>query len=112
MTTPTDRRPANPLARVLVAATQRLKALQLRSARDPQPEPPAAPAEKKGRVQHDDRGNAVWQFSEDPDASGMESASRILRKLDVTELKLDDTPKKLEIEPGRSRGYDPYGGRG
>ena len=64
-----------------------------------------------GRIVHDDRGNAVWDWVKDTARVAIESTSRLLKKLEVPELKLEDTHKELRIESGRDagRGYDPYG---
>ncbi|MBS0379723.1 MAG: hypothetical protein JSS29_14680 [Proteobacteria bacterium] len=54
---------------------------------------PAARDEPTGRVTHDERGNAVWEWFKN-------STSRLLRKLEAPELKTD-----LRRRGG---GYDPY----
>jgi hypothetical protein len=64
-------------------------------------------------VAHDSRGNAIWKWA----ASALESTSRMLKRLEASDLSIEDKPKSegLELEerdPGG--GYDPYskGGRG
>jgi hypothetical protein len=77
------------------------------SSRDPAPA--AAPA--TGRVVHDDRGNAVWDWVKETSRIAIESTSRLLKKLEVPELKMEDeSDNELRIEPDRDAGggYDPY----
>ncbi len=65
-----------------------------------------------GRVAHDARGNAVWKWAAETSALALESTSRLLKKLDVPELTVDDKPQGLALEerdPGG--GYDPYNRR-
>jgi hypothetical protein len=73
-----------------------------------------------GGVQHDTRGNAVWQWAVESGRHVLESTSQLLKRLDVPGLKLEDDPEVLKDkaaaqEPGdpagplRSVGYDPYG---
>jgi hypothetical protein len=77
--------------------------------------PPAAPDPKdgkSGRVVHDERGNAVWHWVKETSRVAIESTSRLLRKLEVPELKVEETQdNELRIEPDRDAGggYDPYG---
>jgi len=81
-------------------------------------EKPRAPAQdpyagRSGRVVHDDRGNAVWDWIKDTTRSAIDSTSRLLKKLEVPELKMEDTQNNsLSIESDRDAGggYDPYGG--
>jgi hypothetical protein len=65
-------------------------------------------------VVHDDRGNAVWDWLAESGRRAIEATSRLLRKLEMPELKMED-PKDEELriapEPGSARGgsgYDPY----
>jgi hypothetical protein len=55
-----------------------------------------------GQVQHDDRGNAVWQWAADTARTAMASTSQVLRKLDLTGLSLEsDQPTETsQAEPG------------
>jgi hypothetical protein len=66
-----------------------------------------------GRIVHDARGNAVWDWVKDTARIAIDSTSRLLRKLEVPELKVEDTQdQELRIESDRDPGggYDPYGG--
>jgi hypothetical protein len=86
----------------LEGATVRLRRLQL-------PAEPAKEAAPSGRVAHDSRGNAVWNWAAEAGALALESTSRLLKKLEVPELAVEDKPRGLELEerqPGG--GYDPY----
>ena len=66
-----------------------------------------------GKVVHDDRGNAVWDWLAESGRRAIEATSRLLRKLEMPELKMED-PKDEELriapEPGSrgGSGYDPY----
>jgi hypothetical protein len=68
-----------------------------------------------GRVVHDSRGNAVWQWVKDTGRHAIESTSALLKKLEVPELKVedqkDDEGLKLEDDVDPGGGYDPYGTR-
>jgi hypothetical protein len=76
---------------------------------------PAAPppAQRTGKVVHDDRGNAVWDWLKQTSRIAIESTSRLLRKLETPDLKIEDTQDKelrLMPDPGKCSGggYDPY----
>jgi hypothetical protein len=67
---------------------------------------------KPGRVVHDERGNAVWDWVKDTTRIAIDSTSRLLKRLDVPELKVEeerDTELRLESERTGGGGYDPYG---
>lgn len=74
----------------------------------------AAPTPKggsQGRVVHDERGNAVWDWLKETGRIAIESTSRLLRKLEIPEMKVEDkTDEELRLESDRDRGggYDPY----
>lgn len=71
-----------------------------------------AAAPSAGRVVHDERGNAIWDWVKDTARTAIDSTSRLLKKLEVPELKLEDTrTEELRIESDRDGGggYDPYG---
>ncbi len=68
-----------------------------------------------GRIVHDERGNAVWDWLKDTARIAIDSTSRLLRKLEVPDLKVEETQEQeLRIESDRDAGggYDPYGGSG
>ena len=73
------------------------------------PPPGALP----GKVVHDERGNAVWDWLKQTGRMAIESTSRLLKKLEAPELKVEDTQdNELRLMPdGKSDpggGYDPY----
>ncbi len=78
--------------------------------------PGSSPSEKgsSGRIVHDSRGNAVWQWVKDTGRHAIESTSALLKKLELPELKVQD-PKdeglRLEDDVDAGGGYDPYGTR-
>jgi hypothetical protein len=88
--------------------------------------PPGKPGSGSGGVKHDDRGNAIWQWAVDSGKFALDSTSRLLKRLEVPDLKIEDhaapaEPKATE-KPGPGKhpaamqkvdpkaGYDPYGG--
>ena len=64
-----------------------------------------------GKVVHDERGHAVWQWVKETSRIAIESTSRLLRKLEAPELKMED-PKDEELrimsDSSPGGGYDPY----
>ena len=80
---------------------------------------PAAPApasrpggdRSTGKVVHDDRGNAVWDWLKTTSRHAIENTTRLLRRLESPELKMEDAKdEELRIAPDPSSGggYDPY----
>jgi hypothetical protein len=61
------------------------------------------PESKAGRVIHDARGNAVWDWVAETGRILIGNTSRLLRKLDVPELSMED-----EVPKQDDGGYDPY----
>jgi hypothetical protein len=64
-------------------------------------------------VVHDERGNAVWDWLKQTGRNAIESTTRMLRKLEAPELKVEQAhEEELRIQPdGEGRGgggYDPY----
>ena len=77
--------------------------------------PPAKPGERDhnaGRIVHDERGNAVWNWVKETGRICIDSTSALLKKLDFGDLKVEgDKEEGLRTEdPGRDAGggYDPY----
>ena len=71
-------------------------------------------AGSSGKVVHDDRGHAVWQWVKQTGRIAIESTSRLLRKLEAPELKMEDTRDeevRITPDPGAGGGYDPYNQR-
>jgi len=66
-----------------------------------------------GRVTHDERGNAIWEWAGTADARRPESATQKLKKLENPTLSLaDDAPTSFDgvkHNPlGTVKGYSPY----
>jgi hypothetical protein len=72
----------------------------------------AQPQPKTGKVVHDERGNAVWDWLKQTGRNAIESTTRMLRKLEAPELKVEqEHEEELRIQPDNSNcsgGYDPY----
>lgn len=92
---------------------------------------------KPGAVKHDARGQAIWQWAADTGRHAVDSTSRLLKRLEVPGLKVEeyDSSKSSQSEPTQGeagtpgaaapqrpvpqraqppdtlKGYDPYGGR-
>lgn len=78
------------------------------------------PEDKSGRppggVQHDGRGNAVWQWAAESGRHVVDSTSRLLKRLEVPGLSVEgEEPeeekqqKQLELkEQQKASGYNPY----
>ena len=93
------------------------------ASRSAAPLPAAAPAKEAatagqprtqtGKVVHDERGNAVWDWLKQTGRNAIESTTRMLRKLESPELKVEQThEEELRIQPDNDQcaggGYDPY----
>jgi hypothetical protein len=79
----------------------------------PGSQPPSQPAQPapSGRVRHDERGNAVWDWLKDTARNAIDSTSRLLRKLEAPDLEVENKKDEdLRILPDRDPGggYDPY----
>jgi len=78
----------------------------------PKPEQ-AQPQPRTGKVVHDERGNAVWDWLKQTGRNAIDSTTRMLRKLETPELKVEQPhEEELRIQPDSSTssggGYDPY----
>jgi len=90
------------------------------TASSPKRDAPAAPkraapvaSNMSGRVKHDDRGNAIWEWAVTTGALAVETSTQRLRKLDNPTLSLaEDAPSPLEVVKknplGTVKGYSPY----
>lgn len=70
-----------------------------------------------GRVRHDERGVAVWDWAVATGEFSTLSTTRALKKLAIDDLKIEETlrPTELKLEvSGRDKGggFDPYNQRG
>jgi hypothetical protein len=71
----------------------------------------APDAKPSGRVVHDERGNAVWNWVVETGRIFVGNTSRMLRKLETPELKMEDEQQqelRLESDRDAGGGYDPY----
>ena len=55
---------------------------------------PAEAPKGPGGVHHDARGNAVWQWAVDSGKQALDSTSRLLKRLEVPGLKLEEDATK------------------
>lgn len=74
---------------------------------------PSPPTDRTGRVQFDERGNAIWEWSVATGAFGREVSTERLQKLEVPGLSLaEDAPtpsQRVKANPmGAVKGYNPY----
>jgi hypothetical protein len=80
--------------------------------------PASRPAERPaGRVKHDDRGVAVWDFAIATGEFAALSQTAAIKRLSIADLQVEDQPPSLALKPeksGRDKGggFDPYNQRG
>jgi hypothetical protein len=106
--------------------TMRLKSLKLRRAEAadhaiedqrrgrPGDQPEKSLSLSQGRVRHDERGMAVWDWAAASGEVAGLSATNLMRKLDVSGLSIEQTQRSKAIAPaGRDAagGADPYNTR-
>jgi hypothetical protein len=60
-----------------------------------------------GQVQHDSRGNAVWQWAADTARTAMASTSQLLKKLDLSGLSLESDEREEPRPRARVRSVKP-----
>lgn len=71
------------------------------------------PAGPSGRVRHDDRGNAIWEWAVTTGKFTAETSTQRLKRLDNPTLALaDDAPTPVDVVArnphGVAKGYSPY----
>lgn len=115
----------------LESTTVRLKSMRLRRAESEKREAASLAAKHSpnasrpdsgshagpsGRVRHDDRGAAVWDWKVATGEFATLSTTLALKKLEVADLQIEDhKPTELKLEvTGRDKGggFDPYNGVG
>jgi hypothetical protein len=74
---------------------------------------PLAAKKQSGRVQFDDRGNAIWEWAVSTGAFGRDVSAERMKKLENPGLSLaDDAPTPFDkVKPnpqGVVKGYNPY----
>ena len=84
-------------------------------------QPPRAPAAagsaggggSSGKVVHDRRGNAVWDWLKETGRNAIDSTSRLLRRLEVPDMKVESKKdEELRLtDDDAGGGYDPYNQR-
>jgi hypothetical protein len=98
----------------------------VKTVKDPNTDKPERPGGAAGKVTHDARGHAVWQWAAETARNIAVTTSQVLRRLDTSSLSLlDDTrsgknsaksqqaPKSQQAAKshGAVTGFDPYEGR-
>jgi|SRR5882672_4657649 len=122
--------PADSAGFSIESTTLRLKSLRLRRAESERQEAEALTkpdssrdsfdmpdsGRPSGRVRHDERGVAVWDWAVASGEFASLSQTAALRKLGVADLKIEDSkPPELRLQTaGRDKGggFDPYNQRG
>jgi hypothetical protein len=82
-------------------------------AKDAAPEAKSAPKGSTGRVQFDDKGNAIWEWAVATGSYAREVSTQRLQKLEHPALSIaEDAPTPFDTvraNPlGNKKGYDPY----
>jgi hypothetical protein len=111
---PPQRSKSNPtLPTRSAAGSGKAPAKDTRSGAGPQSSRPSDPHDPipTGRVRHDDRGNAVWDWLKETGRNAIGTTSRLLKKLELSHLEVEDKKdEELRIQEDRDPGggYDPY----
>lgn len=84
--------------------------------RRPEPQRPPSDERPAGRVRHDERGMAVWDWAVASGEFNTLSATSALKKLGVEDLKIEETSRVggLSLEKSsrdKGGGFDPYNQR-
>ena len=100
---------ASPAARPTTAPGQQPAAPASPATADPNAPRPGS----SGHVRHDERGNAIWEWVTTTTKNAILSATSLLRKLDSSELSLEETPadkEKAAMLPQKrpGGGFNPY----
>jgi hypothetical protein len=81
----------------------------------PQPEDPADRDKPAGRVRHDSSGRAVWEWAAETGRHAINSTSRLLKRLDMPGLSLEEEdvekPKPEERQPAQKPTVPTFGGK-
>jgi len=127
---PASRTPADSGGFSIESTTMRLKSMRLRRAEVEKQEAEQITDETRdsvdmprgdrpsGRVRHDERGVAVWDWAVASGEFQALSATRAMKKLGVADLKIEDTRRDAPVlsleKAGRDKGggFDPYNQRG
>jgi hypothetical protein len=127
---PGPRAPADSGGFSIESTTMRLKSMRLRRAEVEKQEAEKSAADKDdsvdaprgdrpaGRVRHDERGVAVWDWAVASGEFQALSATRAMKKLGIADLKIEDTRRDTPVlsleKAGRDQGggFDPYNQRG
>lgn len=65
-----------------------------------------------GRIRHDERGAAVWDWTIETGVFDALSATGALRRLEVADLEVQDSPVLAVADRDTGGGGDPYNFRG
>ena len=127
---PAPRTPEDSGGFSIESTTMRLKSMRLRRAEVEKQEAAKSAADQDdsvdmprddrpaGRVRHDDRGQAVWDWAVASGEYQALSATRAMKKLGIADLKIEDTRRDAPVlsleKAGRDQGggFDPYNQRG
>jgi hypothetical protein len=123
----TPDQPYDSLTFSIETTTMRLKSLKVRRAEAAAREPGESTRETApqsisrhatdnapaGRVRHDERGMAVWDWAVATGEFAALSATNVMRKLEVTELKIEETQRSMQLAaaPENAAAGDPYNQR-